>query len=733
MFVFDLFERDNKKTASDRPQSRFVSGYSQNADAKAALDTAMRVAPDASSPEEALAALANQQMELNKQQSAALDQQTNTNQQQAQQIQDLVSDQRRKEKDFRDLNAQIANMPNVTAQQAAKMAQDIEAAHDKDSKEPVSVPDVVAKRTQQPAAQPATAVAKPGPGASITQIAQYQQAKDQGAKTATPQPTKPAPTATAKPVATTSPALGQMATQLTGEPPALRALPSQVVKGKSTWAANQPTIEPKPTTGTGKVKTFVNPADAQTIQNILSGGQAVNNESVTEAQLKWAVPQGRSAEEISKANLSNIVLGALAPDHPPVKMYFTDGHGPTLPWNQVAALYNYLAVISKNKTAATEADVQNMLSDSRYFYQVMLSNIVGQTPTDAVPQRQPVDNEPKQPELFEGDVVPMTKDNTTLQAYNDALAFLKYAYQETADNNLVRSMRQDFASKYQQRFAILPNADGRTYSMVDKQQSRRYNLPLPGFPLEEGAMKALAMSGQGVPAQYTVVKMVGSDIVPIKTHDNQTLAQRHAQNIKKKYPGMQIAVADETGKISMVGITEEPYDGKSDWSDGQGQWSSENNLISSGNNPHGFSEAESPRDATGAKMYQAQEKFLVRHNGKDVAFFPDIETAKAYAQDMQRELKGFATVHRVMREAQTDYQKRRQRERDVDAGRPVAKQREPKQTDYQKRRAQDRKDMELGEGTINYWKKLQQDRFLREHKKAFDLVAELEQSIKEIK
>jgi hypothetical protein len=48
-------------------------------------------------------------------------------------------------------------------------------------------------------------------------------------------------------------------------------------------------------------------------------------------------------------------------------------------------------------------------------------------------------------------------------------------------------------------------------------------------------------------------------------------------------------------------------------------------------------------------------------------------------------------------EAQTDYQKRRQRERDVDAGKPVSKPRQPKMTDYQKRRAQDRKDMELGE------------------------------------
>ena len=48
-------------------------------------------------------------------------------------------------------------------------------------------------------------------------------------------------------------------------------------------------------------------------------------------------------------------------------------------------------------------------------------------------------------------------------------------------------------------------------------------------------------------------------------------------------------------------------------------------------------------------------------------------------------------------EAETDYSKRRQRERDVDAGRPVAKPRQPRMTDYQKRRAQQKKELELGE------------------------------------
>ena len=49
-------------------------------------------------------------------------------------------------------------------------------------------------------------------------------------------------------------------------------------------------------------------------------------------------------------------------------------------------------------------------------------------------------------------------------------------------------------------------------------------------------------------------------------------------------------------------------------------------------------------------------------------------------------------------EGQTDYQKRRARERDVDAGRPVKPLPRNPQTDYARKRAKDRKDMEMGEG-----------------------------------
>jgi len=52
-------------------------------------------------------------------------------------------------------------------------------------------------------------------------------------------------------------------------------------------------------------------------------------------------------------------------------------------------------------------------------------------------------------------------------------------------------------------------------------------------------------------------------------------------------------------------------------------------------------------------------------------------------------------------EGQTDYQKRRARERDVDAGKPVARQPKNPQTDYAKKRAKDRRDIELGEDQLD--------------------------------
>ena len=68
----------------------------------------------------------------------------------------------------------------------------------------------------------------------------------------------------------------------------------------------------------------------------------------------------------------------------------------------------------------------------------------------------------------------------------------------------------------------------------------------------------------------------------------------------------------------------------------------------------------------------------------------DQDFNNGYNERPQLEQQGVA-------EAETDYSKRRQRERDIDAGRPVKPLPKNPQTDYARKRAKDRKDMELGE------------------------------------
>ena len=83
---------------------------------------------------------------------------------------------------------------------------------------------------------------------------------------------------------------------------------------------------------------------------------------------------------------------------------------------------------------------------------------------------------------------------------------------------------------------------------------------------------------------------------------------------------------------------------------------------------------------------------------------------KAYSKDGKLTPKekaiAYATTWKAhndgkVEEAQTDYQKRRARERDVDAGRPVKALPNNPQTDYARKRAKEKRDMELGEAFTN--------------------------------
>lgn len=112
----------------------------------------------------------------------------------------------------------------------------------------------------------------------------------------------------------------------------------------------------------------------------------------------------------------------------------------------------------------------------------------------------------------------------------------------------------------------------------------------------------------------------------------------------------------------------------------------------------------------GFQDFNKVEPYEVCLAGKCVKTFDYYEDARRFHDNWKKKLyregdkvkADKITLNPVMKEqgvaeGETDFSKRRQRERNIDAGRPVARQRQPKQTDYQKRRAQDKKDMELGE------------------------------------
>jgi hypothetical protein len=63
---------------------------------------------------------------------------------------------------------------------------------------------------------------------------------------------------------------------------------------------------------------------------------------------------------------------------------------------------------------------------------------------------------------------------------------------------------------------------------------------------------------------------------------------------------------------------------------------------------------ENSVDRSGQKMYQAQEVYMLTHNGQEVAFYTlkDLKRAEQDAQDMQRKLGGEVHLRKVMRETE---------------------------------------------------------------------------------
>jgi len=81
--------------------------------------------------------------------------------------------------------------------------------------------------------------------------------------------------------------------------------------------------------------------------------------------------------------------------------------------------------------------------------------------------------------------------------------------------------------------------------------------------MHEGEMKR-SMDRPVTTSPHTVCKRVGGDWIAIKQHDSEPQAQRHAQNIKMKYPSMQIGVKTPAGEYRMIGLKENDDDGDYD-------------------------------------------------------------------------------------------------------------------------------------------------------------------------
>ena len=101
------------------------------------------------------------------------------------------------------------------------------------------------------------------------------------------------------------------------------------------------------------------------------------------------------------------------------------------------------------------------------------------------------------------------------------------------------------------------------------------------------------------------------------------------------------------------------------------------------------------------------ERFL---KSQDLSNFGDVKAARMWANQWKprydklivRLNKYNESVEQGVAEAQTDYQKRRQRERDVDAGKPVSRQPKNPQTDYARKRAKEKRDLEqFGEDEVD--------------------------------
>lgn len=476
MHVFDLFEghaerKDgpNNTASKNSPDQRAVSGvrgdiYNKTniAGVRRAIDNAIQSEPGAKSEIEAIVSYLDKQAQKNAEQENEIERLEREENKLRQSQDALVKDLQDKENRFRELTAQVAS-GKIDQVQAAQMAQDIEAG-----KEPAA-PQQKVQTVAQPS-QPTAQASRPSLRAVPGGAGSSQPAPAQAKTTAQP---------VDKAQPDTSRAIGQMAAQL--------GAPGRVIRGKTPSAANQPADQslPNNVTDLDKVR-----AEKQAKLQQAFGGTGTYG-------LEEQVPTGAGDSKIAAQNEAVIIKAYMADTS--AKLTFLTGMPLELkPWQ----VHELVEVFKKIPAGANKEALKiNLFSNRTFLIEWMFENIVNPATATNRPN-QDVKDEPESGQgqlTLEGDVVPFTDQKLVNQAYADALTFLKYAYANPNNASMLTTMRQDFAHKYQQRFQI-SQAPDRSYYLLDKQQSKRYNMPTPEFRgLEEEPHdgKSVWSDGQG--------------------------------------------------------------------------------------------------------------------------------------------------------------------------------------------------------------------------------------------
>lgn len=488
MFVGDLFEKKNKEK-DDTPRG-FVGGKSQIAGVKRALDRAYQENPAARNDFEAMAGHIDKVDTLNAQQSRLLKQQELENTKQTQQIQALSKDIQDKEQRFRDLNAQIADMPNVTPQQVAKMTQDLEKAHDDQAGtgKSVDVKDIITKhvdaKSQAKVAQPTQRLST-GPAVSAQRTTTPQATAQ--TKSVAPQQTTPSDTG--------AKAFGAMAGQLTNPNTTYTAKPAPGDQLKKSAAAAD-----IPTTTTAQNDNEFNVLGQDEIDQLLSTHE--KEKAVAEAEYRPGNPN------IGGLNWTGL-MQAWKAGNESVDWKFPTNQAVRLYRPQMFAILQVVAgTVKKSGRAAQEQIIQEIFS---------------------------------------------SRDNT-----------IDWLNQTTVRRYI--ELYPDWLAKQQAQLADPQNPQGSLIGPSGEPTPAAMNQrePQQGELFKEGRMKDLDLrrqeqtAGEEEPVgDFSVVrKDKNGQWQLLKQHYSSNKAFSHAQNIKNKYPSMQVGVRWPTGQINLVGLRE---------------------------------------------------------------------------------------------------------------------------------------------------------------------------------